>query len=250
MARSDRLREIPVSRTLRALAVPTVLALVLPPALRAQDPAPEPQGPWEVRAVADLGMRVGTRDLGTNGGETVLSARLAVRSSIETAPVVGMGMELRHRHSNVGVRAMARSTLGGTYTGRPGACVLIEGTVCETYGTDARITSFTVEALLGTRREADARLSISLGAGLRRYEFGGIECAADELFCLMVRQIQSDQLQPLFTFGLSLEGKVEGLPVHVKVQDFLGSFRAGSAPAEGQLQNDLIVTLGIGFPLN
>lgn len=239
-----------MSRILRALVLPAVLALLLPPALRAQDPVPGTQGSWEIRAVADLGMRVGTRDLGTNGGETVLSARLAVRSNIEPAPVVGVGMELRHRRSTVGVRAMARTTLGATYTGRPGACVLIEGTVCQGHQTDARITSFSVEALFGTRREADARLSISLGAGLRRYEFGGIPCAADDLFCTMVRQIQSDQIQPLFTFGLSLEGEVEGLPVHVKVQDFLGSFRAGSAPAEGQLQNDLIVTLGIGFPLN
>lgn len=240
-----------MSRPLRALVLPTVLALVLPAALRAQDPVPGPQGSWEIRGIADLGMRVGTRDLGTNGGETVLSARLAVRSTIEPAPVVGVGMELRHRRSTVGVRAMARTTLGATYTGRPGACVLIEGgALCQSHETDARVTSFSVEALVATRREADARVSISLGAGLRRYEFGGIACAADELFCTMVRQIQSAQIQPLFTFGLSLEGEVEGLPIHVKVQDFLGSFRAGSAPAEGQLQNDLIVTLGIGFPLN
>lgn len=242
--------EIPVPRLVPSLALVAALGAALSPAVTAQVPAADPDDSWTVRAIADVGMRVGIRDLGTNGGETVFSARLAVRSGIETAPVVGMGVELRHRHSNFGVRTMARTTLGGRYTGRPGACVLIEGAVCESYETDVRVSSFTVEALLGTRRQADARLSISLGAGLRRYEFGGIECATDEVLCLMVRQIQSDQLQPLLTFGLTLEGEVEGLPVHVKVQDFLGSFRAGSAPAEGQLQNDLIVTLGIGFPLN
>lgn len=245
-ARTDRLLEIAVSRITPALALLFAFSVALPASLDAQDP----EDRWAVQAIVDMGMRVATRNLGTNGGETPLSRQLAVQSRIETTPVIGAGVQLEHRHSPLGVRAMARTTLGGTYAGQPGACVLIEGSVCRTHESGARVSSLAVEAVFGTRRETDARVSISMGAGVRHYHFTGLECGADDPLCAMVHKIQADQWQPLFTFGLGLEGEVEGVPVHVKIQDFVGSFRARSVPAEGELQNDLVVTLGVGFPFH
>lgn len=248
-ARTDRLPEIAVSRIAPALALLLSFCVSLPAGLLAQDPAPDSEDRWAVQPIFDLGMRVATRDLGTNGGDTPLTNALTVFSTIEATPVIGAGVQLEHRYSTVGVRAMARTTLGGTYAGQPGACVLIEGRVCDSHESGVRVSSLAVEAVFGTRRETDARVLLSMGAGVRHYDFARLECAADEPLCAMVHKIQADQLQPLFTFGLSLEGEVEGVPVHVKVQDFVGSFRASQLPAEGELQNDLIITLGVGFPV-
>lgn len=247
--RTDRLLEIAVSRIAPALALLLACFMALPASLVAQDPAPDSEDRWAVQPIVDMGMRVATRNLGTNGGDTPLTSALAVFSAVEVAPVIGAGVQLDHRYSTVGIRAMARTTLGGTYAGQPGACVLIQGAVCDSHESGVRVSSLAVEAVFGTRREADARVLLSMGAGLRHYDFTGLECAVDDSLCVMVHQIQVDQIQPLFTFGLTLEGEVEGVPVHVKVQDFVGSFRASQFPAEGELQNDLIITLGVGLPV-
>lgn len=248
-ARTDRLLENAVSRIAPALVLLLSFSVALPAGLAGQDPDPDSEDRWAVEPIVDVGMRVATRNLGTNGGDTPLTNALTVYSTIEVTPVIGAGVQLEHRYSTVGVRAMARTTLGGTYAGQPGACVLIEGGVCRTHESGVRVSSLAVEAVFGTRREADARVLLSMGAGVRHYDFTRLECAADDPLCDMVHKIQVDQIQPLFIFGLGLEGEVEGVPVHVKIQDFIGSFRAGSLPAEGELQNDLIITLGVGLPV-
>lgn len=246
----DRLPEAVVPRTLPSLVLLAALAGTLPPDLLAQEPisAPVPDGAWTFRAVGDLGIRVATRDLGTNTGEDLVLASLAVRSTIEAAPVIGVGVEAEHRYRTVGVRAMLRSTLAATHSGRPGACILIDGDVCRSHESDVQVRSLSVEALFASRREQDVRVTLSMGAGLRHYDFGPLECAADDPLCQMVADIQGDQLRPLFTFGLGLAGDVEGVPVHLKVQDLVGSFRGGSGSAQGGMQNDLVITLGIGLP--
>lgn len=237
-------------RVVSWVVIVAVLALALPGEARGQESPELPEGSWAWSGVADVGMRIASRNLGTNTGNAAFLAPFAVRSSIDPAPVLGLGVQAEHRYRTVGVRAMLRTTFGAVMRGKPGICSLIEGDVCREHEGDARVSTLSVEGLFSTRREAAVRATFTLGVGLRHYRFEGLECETDEHLCTMVDDIKADQTQPMVTFGVGLNADLAGLPIHIKLQDMIGPFQAGRPGAEGELQNDVLITLGAEVPFD
>ncbi len=213
---------------------------------------------WTISVTADAGVFVPIRNLGKNAGATQSLPVLQVVADMNSAFQTGFGIELSHPSKDILVRAMYRTTVGGTVTGRLGLCgdpsdPLFTGAICQPVENDAKVQTFFADVGF-IRGDPGSRLRpvIRMGLGVRKYSFGTVVCQDPsdwEVVCNFTSDIWNDAggLTPTLSFGVGLQGELGPLTVRAEALDQVNRYSGGAGSADGNIQNDGSISLGLAY---
>lgn len=240
-----------------------VAALIAAPAapVTAQDTPQERS--WTLSVFAEGGGLLPIRSLGRNVGIFPQLDQQQVVSDLENSAVLGGGVEILFREKGLRVRAVYNTTTGGSVVGRLGFCgdpgsPLVTGDICEPVQADAQVHSFAADVgFMRGREGAIIRPVIYLGAGVRKYSIGALDCppiAGTDVIqeiqartCGLVQDIWGDTggLTPTLRFGLGFDVNLGPVALRTTALDIVGRYPGGSDQADGHGQNDVILTAGL-----
>lgn len=135
--------------------------------------------------------------------------------------------------------------LGATTEAQLLACDVVGGPGCAEVGVDTRYMVLSGDVLIRAGEVEESRFYLMVGLGLKRYEFAEIECDAEELVCELLDKFMQDQTNPLVHLGLGLDFRVGPASLQLELADYMSTFRAASEDTSGEVQQDLLLTLGI-----
>lgn len=221
-------------------------------------PAEAQLGGWTLSATADFGGNFPIRQLGKNAGTIPQVPVLQVVADREKSLSVGAGVIATSPSGETTVRGRFYTTIDGIVSGRLGFCgepdnPLFRGPLCEPVETTADVRSFAVDVGFLQGAPGDRiRASIHIGAGLRSFSFGSIDCEDPtdwEVICEFTSEIWQDEggVSPFILAGLRLNGDLGPARLWVEGMDQIGRYDGGSDRADGNVQNDLLVTAGISI---
>lgn len=244
--------EEPVHRlSTRILLAALVGCAFVPAPTRAQ----LPDG-WTFSLEAHGGGLIPLRQLGKNAGTIPQVPVLQVVADRQNSGVVGGGIALTSASGETTIRARFTTTLDGVVSGRLGVCgdpdnPLFEGALCQPVETASDVRSFAVDMgfLQGSAGDR-IRASLHIGAGLRKYSFGTIDCNDPtdwQVICEFTSEIWQDQggISPFLMGGIRLNGNLGPAVLWVEGMDYVGRYTGGSDRADGNVQNDIAVIAGL-----
>ncbi len=200
---------------------------------------------WSPGFEVQAGFVVPTRDLGKILGSEV-GAR--IRTELKTSPMFLGGVRLRTPAAGVSVRGLVGYTSTAAH-GRPAECLVVSGPGCAGADVDATILTFVGDVVFHSRRvEGPSLRYFFAGVGVRRYAFQETGCPVTEKACHVMEEFLTDQTAPLFRLGLGYRKQLRGFAWSVEFMDLVGPFDGQGAQAEGGLQNDLVLSVGLSFP--
>lgn len=233
--------------------VSTALALsFVPTTLHAQ------LGDWTFRGTGEFGIFFSTRDLGKSVGDIPELPALQIKGRMDPAPVFGGGIEAESADTRLLLRAVVRSTMGGTASSQIALCSLTTGELCVPRVVDVRMTTFTGEVVF-VQGSAEDRLrhSFVLGAGLRSYDFTAEACDPDSsnpdvfVVCELATDLYQDQAKVQtfiqFGFGFAWTSASGAITAFARVNDVVGKYNGGSDRSDGDFQNDVFGMGGLSF---
>lgn len=218
-------------------------------------PAAAQIGDWTLSATADAGAFVPLRQLATNAGTGRQNRVLQVLAEQQSSASFGGGIVATSPSGNTLVRARYMTTSGASSSGRWGVCgdpsnPLGTGALCEPVEVDSEYSAFSVDVgfmqgSVGSR----VRPSIHLGAGMRSYSFGTVDCTDPgdwQVVCEAVSEIwlEDGGLSPFLMAGLRLTSDLGPASIWVEAMDQVGPYGGGSDRADGNFQNDLALSGG------
>jgi len=229
------------------------LSLMIPSGIAGQE-----NSGWTVQGTGDFGIFFSNRDLAKNiGGDGILVA-LQVTTKLDQSLVWGAGVEAVTPDQRTIFRGMVRQTINGSSSARVVLCAAFDdnGDLCIPRQADLRLTSFHGEVVFVQGDLGDGfRQNFILGAGLRSYQFSVAACDQSgtnpDLFviCELVQEIYENQaqVQAFVQFGFGFSYASGPLTFSARINDMVGPYNGGSGNADGDFQNDVIVTGGVSF---
>lgn len=237
-----------------------LLLCALVGALLPATPVQAQLGGWSLSATAEGGFNIPIRQLGKNSGTIPQLPVLQVVADRESSATVGGGLILTSPSGETFVRARFLTTLDGVVSGRLGVCgdadnPLFRGPLCQPVETSVDVRSFSVD--LGFLQGAPGdrlRASLHIGAGLRTFTFGTVDCVDPtdwEVVCEFTSEIWQDDggIAPFLMGGLRINGRLGPADLWIEGIDQVGRYDGGSDRADGNVQNDITLTAGLAIPI-
>lgn len=229
------------------------LVLIPPPAIEAQERS------WRLNVVGNLGYMKPIRSLGNNATRVPDLPILQVITDFDPSPTVGGGLELDLLEHGITVRGIYDRTLSGASDSRLAFCgdpddPFATGALCVPVETTGIVQSLAVDVYF-SRGSPTARIKpiLSIGGGLRHYQFEGITCndPSDwQYICELAADVWADGggITPFLIFGGGLRSQLGPVRALMEGQVRSGRYDGGINSATGNIQIDL--ALGLRLSVN
>jgi hypothetical protein len=169
-----------------------------------------------------------------------------IRVELAVAFTAGLSAQYNPPYLPVSFRAAVDYTpLNATTEAQPLACELVTGPGCRKVGVDTRYLVATADALIRAGDPEHSHFYLVVGVGIKRYDFADLECAVDDLVCELLEEFTHDQTNPTVQLGLGFDFRLGPARLHAELADYMSTYRARGEDAAGQVQQDLLLTLGI-----
>lgn len=179
-----------------------------------------------------------------------------VRGELEAAFAAGFAVQYNLAALPAGFRATfeyaTRNLSGLTRAkGQLAVCQAEFITGCESVGMDARFFAVTGDIVVRPRMAAGrAQLYFLIGAGIKRYEFAGINCVPVgdpdlEAVCEVFDVLADTQTNPTVHLAVGLDLGLGPLRTLVELGDYMSRFHPEGVEASGEIQHDLFLTAGL-----
>lgn len=222
-----------------------VLTLGVAPA-GAQAPAPR------LEMIPRVGVHVPLADLGK---ARIPGELQQVRGWLETGFAVGLALQYNLRVLPASFRATFDYTPLTRAEGQLAVCRADFITGCESVGMDARFFTVTGNVVVRPGIETGrAQGYFLLGAGIKRYEFAGINCVPVgdpdlEAVCEVFDDLARNQTNATVHVALGVNLRLGPVRALVEVGDYMSRSDPGGEEARGEIQQDLFVTAGLSVGL-
>ncbi len=224
-------------RLLTTVALVTVVAL----AAGVAPAGAQPEIP-RFEVAPRLGGLIPVVDLGKSFDPAEL---VQVRVDLDPAVTGGLAVQYNPRAWPVSFRAAFDYTpLNTEAQAQPAVCVVLTGPGCRVVGTDARYMVLTGDVLVRAVKANESHLYFLLGLGIKRYDFADLICATDDVVCLLLDEFAQDQTNISLHLGLGLNFRVGPVRSQLEVADYMSRYRPPGLDSSGEVQQDLLLTVG------
>jgi hypothetical protein len=229
------------SRLFGALALVPVLALALGVA-----PAGAQPGRPRFEVVPRVGALYSLMDLGKSRDIITLW-----QASVELKPAFTAGLIAQYNPPYLPVSfrlAFDYTLFGATSEAQLLACDVLGGPACAEIGVDTRYMVLSGDVLIRAGEAEESRFYLMVGLGIKRYEFGEIACDPvdpEDLVCELLDNFTHDQTNPMVHLGLGFNFRVGPARLELELADYMSTFRPAGGDTSGEVQQDLMLSLGV-----
>lgn len=196
-----------------------------------------------------VGALVPAVDLGKNSEAGDL---VQVRIELKTAVTGGLTLQYNPAALPVSFRAALDYTpVNSEARAQPALCGVLTGPGCRQVGIDARYMVATGDALIRAVEAGDSHLYFLGGLGVKRYDFAELVCPTDveDIVCLLLDGFARDQVNVAIHVGLGLNTRVGPARIQWEFADYMSRHRPGGERSSGEVQQDLLLTVGVRLAL-